>query len=107
MSSKYSFQITPIASEDIDSALAYISEKLCNPKAAADLFLEIEKAIDEICTVPYGFPDCAIFLITDESIRHIPIDNYVLVYEILDENKKINILRFRYAKMNLAKLQVK
>ncbi len=107
MSSKYDYRITPIASQDIDSALAYITGQLCNPKAASDLFLEIERAIEEICTVPYGFPDCEIFLVSDEKIRHIPIDNYVLVYEVLDESKKINILRFRYAKMNLKKLIIK
>ena len=107
MSNKYNYQITPIAEQDIDSALAYISENLSNPKAAADLFLEIERAINEICTVPYGFPDCEIYLISDENIRHVPIDNYILVYEISGEENKINILRFRYAKMKLANLPVK
>ena len=107
MSNKYSYQLTPIAEQDIDSALAYISENLSNPKAASDLFLEIERAINEICTLPFGFPDCEIYLVSDEKIRHIPIDNYILVYEVLEERKKINILRFRYAKMNLANIQFK
>ena len=107
MSNKYGYRITQIANQDIDSALAYISENLSNPTAAAELFLKLERGIEEICTVPYAFPDCEIFLISEERIRHIVIDNYVLVYEILEESKTVNILRFRYAKMNLSKLQLK
>lgn len=106
MPSKYNYKLTPLAEEDIDSVLKYISEQLFNGKAAGDLLTKIENTIGRICEFPYSFADCSYFLITDENIRHAVIDNYVLVYEIIGEEKQINILRFRYAKMNLTKMSV-
>jgi len=106
MPSKYNYKLTPLAEEDIDSVLTYISEQLFNGKAADDLLTKIENTIGRICDFPYSFADCSYFLITDENIRHAVIDNYVLVYEIIGEEKQINILRFRYAKMNLTKMSV-
>lgn len=47
-----------------------------------------------------------IFLITDENIRYILIENYVLIYEIAEDEKCVRILRFRYAKMDLSKLTI-
>lgn len=107
MPSKYNYKLTPLAEEDIDSVLTYISEQLFNGKAADDLLTKIENTIGRICEFPYSFADCTYFLIKDEKIRHVVIDNYVLVYEIIDEEKQINVLRFRYAKMNLTKMNVK
>ena len=106
MPNKYNYKLTPLAEEDIESALTYISGQLFNGKAADDLLTKIENTIGRICDFPYSFADCSYFLITDENIRHAVIDNYVLVYEIIGEEKQINILRFRYAKMNLTKMSV-
>lgn len=107
MSNKYTFRLTPLAEQDIDSALNYISVNLCNAKAASDLFIEIESAIDTICTFPRSSLDCLCYLIQDNNIRHIPIDNYVLIYEIVDELKEIRILRFRYSRTNLKNVDLK
>ncbi len=104
MASEYSYKLTPLAEQDIDSTLAYISQTLCNKKAALDLIDKIEHAISAVCEFPYSAADCKIFLITDENIRHVPIDNYVLIYEIANDEKCVRILRFRYAKTDLSKL---
>lgn len=101
MSNKYTFRLTPLAEQDIDGALEYIAESLCNPKAASGLLFKIEKAIDTACSFPLSAADCLCFLITDENIRHIQIDKYALIYEISEELKEIRILRFRYSRMNL------
>jgi plasmid stabilization system protein ParE len=107
MSSEWNYRFTPLAEQDIDSALDHIAVQLCNAKAASDLFLEIERTIKEICSFPYSFPDCMRFLIKDGNVRHAIIDNYVLVYEIKSEKQQINFLRFLYAKMNLKKVELK
>lgn len=106
MSNKYTFRLTPLAEQDIDSALGYIAENLCNAKAAADLYIKIENAIDTICAFPRSSSDCLCYLVQDENIRHIPIDNYVLIYEIVDALKEIRILRFCYSKMNLKNVEL-
>lgn len=106
MADKYSYRITPLAEEDIDGVLAYIANNLCNTKAAKDLLNKIDSAIDNICNFPYSFADCSCYLIADDKIRHIPVDNYVLIYEITEYDKEIRILRFRYAKMNLRNIEL-
>ncbi len=104
MAAKYSFQLTPIAEREIDSALSYISELLSNGKAALDLLDKIQHAIETICEFPYSSADCRLFLVTDEKIRHIPVDNYVMIYEINEEIRCVNILRFCFTRMDLSRL---
>lgn len=106
MSSKYAYYLTPLAEQDIDSALAYITETLSNGQVANKLFEDIEKAIATICEFPYSSADCKLFLIQDENIRHVLIDNYVLIYEVKETEKRLNILRFRYTRMDLTKLEL-
>lgn len=107
MSNKYAFRFTPLAEQDIDSALGYIAENLCNAKAASELYFAIERAIGQICAFPLSSADCLCFLIQDKNIRHIPVDNYVLIYEVVEETKEIHILRFCYAKIDLKKIELK
>ena len=107
MPNKYKFAFTPLAEQDIDSVLEYISVNLQNKKAANGMLDKLEKTIERVCLLPYGFPDCKIYFIPDDTIRHVNIDNYVMIYGIDDENRQINILRFRYAKMDLAGVRTK
>lgn len=106
MASKYNYQLTPLAEQDVDSALAYITETLCNGQAAGKLLEDIESAIATICEFPYSSADCKLFLVQNENIRHILVDNYVLVYEVKEAERQINLLRFRYTRMDLTKLGI-
>ncbi len=106
MQSKYGFRFTPLALRDIDEALSYIADTLANGQAAEKLFQDIEKAIDTVCEFPFSSADCKIFLVQDENIRHIPVGNFILVYEVKEVEKQINILRFRYTRMNLTKIKL-
>ncbi|MCH5158936.1 MAG: type II toxin-antitoxin system RelE/ParE family toxin [Clostridiales bacterium] len=107
MANKYGFRFTPLAESDIDSALSYISITLCNGQAALKLLSDIEKTITTICEFPYSFADCKRFLVQDENIRHVSIDNYVFIYEIREQEKQLNILRFLYSRMDLAKTDIR
>lgn len=104
MSNSYTYKFTQLAEQDINSVLSYITDELHNPKAAIDLLDKIQNAIDTICTFPLSTADCQIFLIDDKTIRHMLVDNYILIYQIKENEQQIIILRFRYAKMNLQKL---
>ena len=101
MPSDFRYFLTPLALQDIDETLAYISDELCNPQAAAALLDSLERTMKEVCAYPYAFPDCSLFFIQDAHIRHAPVGNYLVVYEIYEEKQKINVLRFRYAKTDL------
>lgn len=104
MSNKFVYKLTPLAEQDIDSALDYIANQLCNGQAAGDLLVKVENAIENICEFPYSSADCRYFLVNDENIRHVLVDNYVLIYEVKEQARQINILRFRYTRMDLTRL---
>ena len=87
MADKYSYRITPLAEDDIDGVLAYIANNLCNTKAAKDLLDNIDSAIDNICNFPYSFADCSCYLIADNKIRHIPVDNYLSLIHISEPTR--------------------
>ena len=104
---RYDFQFTPLSVSDIEEAMRYISDNLCNKPAAERLYHELEKTIDKICLFPYAYADCSCYLIPDKTIRHIRVGNYILIYEVIDENRMIHILRFRYAKMDFTNMDMK
>ena len=106
MEYNYTRVLSNIAQQDIESTVAYIVTQLCNPKAASDLLAKILNTVDNICAFPRSFHDCKTFLIENEDIRCAIIDNYALIYEIIDNSKEINILRFVYAKMDLSHLSI-
>ncbi len=97
MTDEYDYKLTPLALQDIDETLAYISGRLSNGKAAKDLLDEIEHTLAAICAYPYAFADCSAFLIADSLIRHAAVGHYLLIYGIDEEKKQIDVLRFRYA----------
>ena len=106
MQSRFKYRFTSLAASDIEETLDYISVELANPTAARALFAKIEKAIDDICIFPFGFSDCKCFLISDRNIRHIQVDNYVIIYEVKEQIGEIHILRFRYSMMDLKKMKL-
>lgn len=107
MQSKYSFSITPLALKDLDEALAYISEQLSNPQAAMGLLDDVEHTLSGVCDFPYAFSDCSVYLIDDKNIRHAMVKNYVLVFEIKEEERAIVVLRFRYARTDFTHTTMK
>ncbi len=94
----YSYEFTELAMNDIDETLNYITNKLCNKKAAIDLMQDIEKCIHNICIFPMVYPNCKYFYIKDESIRHAVIKNYILIFKIY--KSRIVFIRFKYSKQN-------
>lgn len=98
MENKYIFQFTNLALTDIENALNYIIVHLMNKKAAIDLLSKIETTLDIICTFPYSYPDCMLYFIEDNTVRHAVIDNYILVYKINEITSSIDVLRFKYSK---------
>ena len=102
----YRYKLTPLVASDIDDALNYISYRLLNPGAAANLYHELQQEIASICASPHAFPDCSCYLIDDDTIRHSVVGNYVLIYEVSDKEKLIKILRFLYGGMDIVHMAI-
>ena len=102
----YNYKFTPLAVQDIDESLTYISKSLSNPSAANDLYAAISKEIESIQTFPYAYPDCSCFLIDDENIRHAVIGSYALIYEVSKKEALIKFLRFLYAGRDISRTNI-
>lgn len=104
MSKKYDFRFLPSARQDIREVFEYITQKLCNQKAANDLMDKLDEAIDNIRLFPKSFPFHEDVDLRNKSVRKIPIDNYTLFYMFDEERELIKILYFKYGGKDLSKL---
>lgn len=107
MDYNYSRVLSDIAKQDIDSTVEYIAKQLNNPTAARELMTKLNNIVDSICAFPRSSHDCKCYLIDDENVRCSLVNNYALIYEILDDKREIHILRFVYARMDLFNLTIK
>lgn len=101
MEVNYSYKFTEKAEEDLDAALRYIAEELNNPSAASNLAKSVFKSIDAVLVCPDMGKLVVNEYLSDKTIRRLLIDNYVLYYKVLIEEKTIYIVRFVYGKRNL------
>lgn len=106
MDGKYKYRFTALAYEDIDSVLEYISTKLENPTAAADLFDRMEAEVQKCRDYPFSYPDCKHFVIDDTNYRHINIGNYTLFFRVKEEEHVIEILRFLYSGRDFSQIPI-
>ena len=96
----YNYKFTQWAESDLEKNLSYIEYSLHNPTAAKALYRKTFEAIDVICAFPQSGAEVNNVYYFSEPLRRILIDNYILYYQILDEEKLINIVRFVYGRRN-------
>lgn len=101
----YNVKIMEKAEEDLSEIVTYISETLCNSKAADSLLEEFLKEKNNIADNPYMYslsPDP--FLQSEGYHRFIFKNNYVALYLIDDDKKLVSIMRIFYAKRDYGNL---
>jgi len=92
----YNYFITAHAEKDFESIMDYIAVELHNPTAAQALGRKIFEAIDNVCVFPQSGTQVVNSGIADNTVRRLVIDNYILYYKPLDNDKFIYILRIVY-----------
>ena len=101
----YNVRIMEKAEEDLSEIVTYISDTLCNPKAADNLLLEFLKEKDNIADNPYMYPlSNDLHLQTEGYHRFLLKKNYVALYLIDEEEKQVSIMRIFYAKRDYGNL---
>ena len=92
----YNYKFAAIAEKDLDGILEYVSAQLHNPTAAQKLAYKVFEAIDNVC----HFPDAGVLLdneyVSDNAVRRLFIDNYILYYKPVRAEKTIYIVRIVY-----------
>lgn len=97
----YNIDYLPIAIEDIENIIYYISKVLKNKSAAEKMKRLFDAQLSKIAVFPYGATE----YLTNEKLnlqyRAIKIKNYLVLYTIEEENKKVLIARVLYKKRNI------
>lgn len=98
MESKYSYQFTKSAKNDLEQILYYIKIDLGNPTAAFSFINKFQEAVSNIQLFPNSCPKVINKFLSESIIKSIIIrkkliSNYVLYYSVNDNLKSIIILR--------------
>lgn len=96
MQSKYSINIMPKATNDLELTFEYISNELKNPCAAIKLIDEMQVAIESLSDFPFSGAKTNNPAVKDKNIRKLVVKNYIIFYLPIEENKEIKVLRVLY-----------
>lgn len=99
----YRLVVSKLADSDLDAILSYMATKLCNPKAASDYASEVEKRYTLIVDQPEIFPFSRSLRLRSKGYRKVVIDNFVMLYRIVEHKEEIFIARFFYGKRDYEK----
>ena len=94
----YNLVFSKIIDEDIDSCYNYIKEKLESPMAAENLMKELYEKINYIIEKPYFRPLVHDKFLASFGIRSIKVKNYLLFYDVEEDENNVNIITFMYNK---------
>ncbi len=95
----YNVRIMGKAEEDLSEIITYISNTLCNPKAADSLLEEFLEAKTNTENNPYMYPlSNDLVLQADRYHRFLFKKNYIMLYLLNDDKKEVSIMRIFYAK---------
>lgn len=92
--SRYTVIITQNAQNDLTSISDYITDSLNSPVAAINLELKLIESVLSLEKNPYRTPLFSeeIELVSNKEIRKLIEDNYIILLEISEMEKKVTIL---------------
>ena len=98
---KYKVMLYPKAFRDIESIYAYIAlEKLApeNAKAQTD---RIWAAIEALDSFPSAHQDRQVGKYAKRGYQQLPIDNYLAIFKIDEQNKTVYVVTIQYQGRNI------
>jgi len=100
----YQVQFTEPAEADLLSTLAYISDVLKAPAAAAHLLTEIEEQTQILETSPFCNALVEDSWLNAKGIRSLLIKNYHVLYIVKEQEMVVSIIRILYARRDWSAL---
>ena len=97
---KYSEQ----SSKDLADIMKYISDELCNPKAAERFYMGVADKIKLLRENPYLFPLYPDEKLSTEGFHFAAVGNYLMFYIIDDSKSIVNIVRLLYGRRNIPEI---
>lgn len=100
MGCEYQYQLTERALQDIRETVGYLRNDLQNEKAAGKWMDAVEKSIAQLCVFPESGSVVFEEYLPGRNVRRTVIGNFILYYQILQEQKIIRVLRIVYGRRN-------
>ena len=100
MDIKYEVILTKRAELELNDIYDYIANTLMEEKTANDLMNKIQNNILLLADTPEGFAVIENYKRKDFEYRRLPINNYVAIYRVDKENKKVYVIRIIYGGRN-------
>ena len=97
---EYYVKLTSKAFSDIDGIYKYISENLCANSSAINIVNQIEEAIFSLETFPNRGSIRRTGRYANKNYRQLFVANYVIVYKVVEESKKVIVMTVKYARSN-------
>jgi toxin ParE1/3/4 len=92
----YSLHVTALAEQDLDGIVNYMTGELANPVAARAFLEKIEDCYALLKTRPKIYVVCDDPYLRNKGYRKALVGNYLLIFRIEEQAKRIHILRFFY-----------
>lgn len=92
----YEIQITEPAENDLRAIGVYISKELLEPSIAKNIIAKIGQAIMKLEELPLKNALILDGELALQGIRKILVDNYIVFYNVIEENKTVTIIRILY-----------
>jgi len=100
----YELNITPLAHQDLDEILTYISTELLSPGAAADFADQVEACHEHLKAHPFMFAQCNDPGLAFRGYRRALVKNYLIVYKVDEEKRLVHIHRVFHGTRNYVEL---
>lgn len=100
----YQLHITSTAERDMAQAADYIEFVLKNPQAADHLLERAQHQINALAQFPKKSSLVDDKLLASWGIRFTQVNNYLAFYVISEDEQKVTIVRFLYAKSDWASI---
>jgi len=104
MASKYSFQFTQQAYDDLDALLDYMAVEQANQQAAKDFLQHLTELLNNICTFPDSGAAVENEFLPGIEVRKQVIGKYLLYYLPDEPGKLVYVLRIVHGSRNLEEI---
>lgn len=96
----YELVYLPAARQDMIDIVRYIARELKNPTAAERLAAELIEAGEHLPAFPYANPAYLPIRPLKHEYRKMQVHNYLMLYWVEEEKKRITVARVIYARRN-------
>ncbi|MBR1390539.1 MAG: type II toxin-antitoxin system RelE/ParE family toxin [Lachnospiraceae bacterium] len=99
----YRIEYTSEARQDLRDIYTYIAEKLMVPETAAGQVNRIMDVADGLTEMPFRFSLYEFEPWRSQGLRFVPVDNFILFYQLKKEAKTVYIVRIMYGGRDIRK----